>query len=104
MLRKTIVVIAATTIIGASMLMSTDASARRGGFSRGGHARSVGGGHGRGFRGGHARGFRGGHVRSFRRARFRGHRGHGFIVAPSIYESCYRWVWTRWGYLKVWVC
>lgn len=79
MLRKILVAIAVAVMLGGTMLIPTDASARGG---RGGH----------GFHG-HFRG--GGHI-AFRGARF-------ISVAPIV-VSCWRWVPSRWGYVKVWVC
>ena len=83
MLRKLIVAIAVVLMLGGSMLIPTDASARGG----------RGGGHGgHGF---HGHGFHGGHV-AFRGARF--------ISAAPLYVGCWRWVPSRWGLVRVWVC
>jgi hypothetical protein len=79
MLRKIIVALAVAAMLGATMLIPTDASAR----PRGGHG-------GYGFHRG------GGGNFHFRSARV-------FRVAP-LYVSCWRWVPSRWGPVKIWVC
>ncbi|HEY3146981.1 MAG TPA: hypothetical protein VGJ75_11555, partial [Dongiaceae bacterium] len=64
------------------------------------HGGFHGMGHHGGFRVGHFSGIgRFHHVGHFRR----GFRGFG-LYAYSGYYNCWRWVPTRWGYVKVWVC
>jgi len=75
MIRKTIVALAAAAAIGAVALAPIAASAR---FW-----------HGHGFHHHHHHGH----------AHFRGFRFHG-----PVFASCWRWVPTRFGYAKVWVC
>jgi hypothetical protein len=75
MIRKTIVAFAAAAAIGAVALAPTAASARPW-HGHGYHHHDRGHGHG-----------------------FRSFRFHG-----PVFASCWRWVPTRFGYAKVWVC
>jgi hypothetical protein len=84
MLRKLIVGAAVALTFGATALVPTEADARHG------------------WRGGWHGGWRGGRVVVVRPV------ARAFVIAPVIVPvrrlSCWRWVPTRWGYAKVWVC
>ena len=114
-MRRQILALAAALAIGAATMTTGAMAFRGGGMGMGGGAHWGGGGSH--WAGGH-------HFDRFRRVdrddfrfhrfsrfdrddfRFR-HRHRLFVFAggPGFYgDSCYRPVWTRWGWRQIWVC
>jgi hypothetical protein len=91
MLRNTIV--AASLAIGAAALVSTSAFADPG--HRGGYGYHHGIDHDR-------HGYHHGSHGNFNHGGLHRHRGVG-VFAPY-YASCWRWVPSRLGYVKAWIC
>jgi hypothetical protein len=102
----------AFAVTAAVVALTPTIAAARGGH--GGHHGGHGGHHGgHGFHGGFHRvgqhgGFRVGHFRGLGRFHHVGHfrrgvRGFG-VYAYSGYYGCWRWVPTRRGYVRIWVC
>jgi hypothetical protein len=105
MFRKTAI---ALSITAAMIAVTPTIAAARGGH--GGHGGHHGGHgfHGGSHRMGHHGGFRVGHFRGVGRFHHVGHFRRGFrgfgVYAYSGYYGCWRWVPTRWGYVRIWVC
>jgi hypothetical protein len=95
MLRKMVIALAAASAITAGSMIAASAhgfGGHGGGFSHGG------GGFHHGFAGGHPAFFHHGFHHRFFVNRF------AFYGGGPYYDSCYRRVWTRWGWRWVSVC